>query len=122
MVYIHNENGDVINTYSEASGIEYVLEYGCFTKLNGFDREDIGLHYFFIACRDWEYLHRWIEQHDYMADTIDNKGRLRKESSCAVLIGGDNYIWHSRMPIKIDYEQDYHFYPNKSHSIEKRKS
>lgn len=59
-----------------------------------------------------------------VADEIVKEFReqMIKESSCAVLIGGDNYIWNSRMPIKIDYEQDYHFYPNKSHSIEKRKS
>ncbi len=117
MIYFHDESGKVVNTYSQLSGIAYVLEYNCRVENTNMEIDRSKKGFFHIACPDRTYMDDWIDTHEILAETI-RSGRLKHTlPDLCVAIGDGLYSIFMRSPVKIDWNKDYHFYKDKKYEV-----
>ena len=112
MIYIHREDGSVENKYSSLSGIEYVIEYAIDWKYDNMDLIKIPKKFIHVACRNWKYADNWINRHETL-EKVRHEGFLSwlEPVWCVNTAEGTFSYWY-RNSIKIDWNFDYHFYPN----------
>lgn len=121
MIYFHDENGNIVNTYSSLSGIEYILEYDCRGKYSNMELDMSKSKLIHVACPDEVYMKYWIERHEVILRTLHSIGDIQYTTPClCVGIGDGDFSVFMRSPVKIDWNKDYHFYPNKGYSFEPR--
>ena len=119
MIYFHNEDGEVTTTYSESSGIKYILEYECDRKYSGSATTKIPTKMLQVACPDKAYAQEWISRNEIIEPVYSNSP-LRYTTPILCVIGndGNEYCYWKREFIEINRHKEYHFYENKSYSID----
>jgi len=117
MIYFHDENGIIVNSYSQLSAIEYILEYDCRGENVNMEIDKSKKTFFHIACPDKNYMDAWIKRHEVIAKTINGSSFMRYTTpDPCVAIGGGLYSYFMRSPVKIDWSKDYHFYKDKQYT------
>ena len=116
MIYIHDKNGDVANTYDQMSSIEYILEYDCRGQNINMEIDKSKKRFLHVACQDKRYMQEWIIRHEVLLEVIHD-GYMKYTTPDWCVSTGDGYFsYFMRSPIKIDWNQDYHFYFDKPYS------
>lgn len=117
MIYFHDIDGKVTNTYSQMSGIEYVLEYDCRGQNINMAIDKSKARMIHVACNSKSYLENWITRHEVL-NKILHDGSYYKwaEPDWCVRVSDGDFSYFMRSPIKIDWSGDYHFFPDKRYT------
>lgn len=116
MIYFHNENGDVITEYSSASGIEYILEYNCRGEHRDMKIDTTKKRFVHFACQDKYHLEEIVKMHEVLLYTSTKSYLGFKEPDWCVRTYEGFFSYFIRSVVKIKWNRDYHFYPNKEHT------
>lgn len=111
MIYTYSEDGN-ISKYSQ--GISYIIEYRCSYKVEGV--ETVKLPYdkhIHLACATEEDIERYIQRYEELV-MLENCGAFNPMYKRMCIRGNDGglYTYWSRRVIKINPDEDYHFYAN----------
>lgn len=104
MIHLYDYNG-AYTTYGIASGIKVILEYKCMDK----EGNKVNVY---VACPDESYADNWIYQNEWF-DEFDGWRKFRANPTwcrSTLKLINRNYI-------NIDWNLDYHFYPDKDKMI-----
>ena len=115
MIYFHDSDGSVTNTYQETSGIEYILEYDCRGRHINMSIDTRDKRFIHVACPDEHYMDDWVKRHEVVLPVLHDWLVRYTTPDLCVSVGDGDFSVFMRSPVRIDWVKDYHFYPNRSY-------
>ena len=114
MIRIYSKDNAQENTYTESSGINYIVEYKCLNEVEANELKELPeTKKIYFAFQDEDHMHRSLQSYETEGLITDKNGNPKTIYQAVFHNDGKLYEYYLKNIIKIDWKnKDYVFRTN----------